>query len=104
MSLEPVACACCPEPSTADIWEVPVCPAHFDVWGKESPMPIEIEAKARPEHFETVDVGAGPYRRLKAGLLEAYYRKWSAAWALRQRATPGVIVGTGKGSMRRGAA
>jgi len=50
-------------------------------------MPAEIEAKARPDQFEWSQPGIymAPLRQLRAGLLEAFYRKWTAAWVLEQR-------------------
>ena len=83
-------CACCPEVATADVWTTPVCRAHLELWGDESPMPAEIEAKALPEHFEYSVPGIylAPLRQLKPGLMEGYYRKWTAIWVAKQKGAP----------------
>ncbi len=73
--------------ATADVWNVPMCSDCFADWGKEAPTSGEVEAKAKPEHFEFTCVGVymAPLRQLKPGLLEAYYRKWTAAWVAQRR-------------------
>lgn len=79
-------CQRCRAPSTGAMWTTPLCEECAADWVAEAPTAGEIEAKAKPEHF-VVDV-SGKYmamRQLKPGLLESYYRKWTAAWLLRTR-------------------
>lgn len=76
-------CAVCSAPRDADVWETPVCLAHWNLWIDESPSPTAVEAKAQEQHFEVSPHG---FRRLRAGVLENFYRKWTRAWVELKRA------------------